>query len=198
MHSIRFVLLGLGSLTSALNTILYPFDFTYRTLPLRQDLEGRANGTCNPRPRGSGPVPPTDTAFAFLNYTDLESFANNAKIPLGYHLAFQNLHASSTASDFLGYIPLDSYDSNACAANCTKITGCTSVNIFFERDPTLTVGPDCPNPASSTMIKCAFWGGPVSKDNTKNAGYIDNDFVVAIAGSNGYVKGDGSSRGATG
>jgi hypothetical protein len=198
MLSIPFVILGVGSLASALNTISHPFDFTYRVLPLRQELGRRVNGTCDPRPRGSGPVPSTDTAFMFLNSPDLESFAKNATIPFGYHLAFQNLHASSTASEFLGYIPLESYDSNVCAANCTKITGCTSVNIFFERDPTLTVGPDCPSPASSTMIKCAFWGGSVSKDNTKNAGYIDNNFVVAIAGSNGYVKGDGSWRGATG
>ena len=77
-------------------------------------------------------------------------------------------------------------------------TNCASVNIFFERDPTLTVGLDCPNPASTTIIKCVFWGSPVSKDNTKNSGYTDNSFVVAIAGSNGYVKEDGASSGNTG
>lgn len=32
-----------------------------------------------------------------------------------------------------------------------------------------------------------FWGGPVGKENTNNAGQWRNQFQVVIAGSNGYV-----------
>lgn len=43
------------------------------------------------------------------------------------------------------------------------------------------------DPASSTWIKCVFWGGPVSTTNAVNAGETRNQFQVVIAGSNGYV-----------
>jgi hypothetical protein len=34
-----------------------------------------------------------------------------------------------------------------------------------------------------------FWGDAVTKQNTVNTGFTDNGFVVVIAGSNGYNKG---------
>lgn len=37
------------------------------------------------------------------------------------------------------------------------------------------------------MVKCVYWGGPVSKENTVNVGQPRGNFHVAIAGSNGYV-----------
>lgn len=37
------------------------------------------------------------------------------------------------------------------------------------------------------MIKCVYWGGPVSSDNAVNAGQPRGGFTVVIAGSNGYV-----------
>jgi hypothetical protein len=198
MRSILLVLLRVMPLALALNINFAPFDSISLILPSTQELERRDNGTCGPRPLGSGPVPSPDTAYAFLNSPEFESLAKNATTPSEYTLAFQNLHASSSTSEFLGYISLNSYDTNTCALNCNHKTSCTSINVFFERDSTLTVGPDCPNPASTTVIKCVFWGAPVSKDNTKNSGYTDNNFIVAIAGSNGYIKRDEASGGSTG
>lgn len=37
------------------------------------------------------------------------------------------------------------------------------------------------------MIKCVYWGGPVSQDNAVNTGQTRGSFSVVIAGSNGYV-----------
>jgi hypothetical protein len=97
------------------------------------------------------------------------------------------LNASSNAYGYMGFTTLSSYDSNASAEKCNAITDCIAINIFFERDATLDVGPACPNPPSTTNIKCVFWGGPVSASNANNYGYTDNQFQVLIAGSNGYV-----------
>lgn len=77
---------------------------------------------------------------------------------------------------------------NACAAACNKINGCISINIYFERDP--TVNPDspiCANPPSTTNIKCVFWGGPVTLSSATNTGQYRDQFQVVIAGSNGYT-----------
>jgi hypothetical protein len=54
----------------------------------------------------------------------------------------------------------------------------------------LSVDPNdasCSNPASVTVIKCVYWGGPVSQDSAVNKGQMRGGFTVAIAGSNGYV-----------
>ena len=45
----------------------------------------------------------------------------------------------------------------------------------------------CPNPPSTTNIKCVFWGGPIGADNTRNKGQCRRDFHAVMAGSNGYV-----------
>ena len=57
-------------------------------------------------------------------------------------------------------------------------------------DAFLGVSPteDCTNPPSITVIKCVYWGLPVTGDSTTNVGDWDYDFHVSIAGSNGYVK----------
>ncbi|KAI7268903.1 hypothetical protein KC345_g7600 [Hortaea werneckii] len=74
-----------------------------------------------------------------------------------------------------------------CANKCNAVTGCVAINIYFERDPTVEPAAGCPNPTSTTNIKCVFWGGPVTKDNALNTGQYRNQFQVVIAGSNGYV-----------
>lgn len=144
------------------------------------------NGTCGKLPLGKGPTISPDNSNAFHESKELASLANNAPTPVNYTQSFKNLNASSTAGNFLGFLSLDSYDTNACAANCTEKPECQSINIFFERDPTVDVGTDCPNPPSTTYIKCVFWGGAVTKKNTDNQGFQNKAFVVAIAGSNGY------------
>lgn len=144
-------------------------------------------GPCQTQPAGAGPVPSPDTASAFLSYADFASQASAAPVPSGYNLAFSNLAASSSAYGYMGYTTLQTYDTALCAKKCNAITGCSAINIYFERDPTVEPADACQNPASTTNIKCVFWGGPVSKDNTKNAGQWRNKFQVVMAGSNGYV-----------
>lgn len=156
------------------------------------DIEKRANGSCSPMPTGHGPVPDPDTSYEFLNSDAISNLAKNASTPSGYHRVFIDLHASSSAGDFLGYSSMDSYDTEQCATQCNQEDGCQAFNIFIERSPTVSVGSECPNPPSTSIIKCALWGSAVDKANTNNAGYTDNSFVVAIAGSNGYVQGEGS------
>ncbi|KAJ4991850.1 hypothetical protein SVAN01_02700 [Stagonosporopsis vannaccii] len=153
-------------------------------LASRQD-----NGTCTNQTRGAGPVPSPDTSMAFLSYQPFADYAKNATTPTNYTAAFTNLHASTTAKTYLGVSELAVYDSVNCTAQCDAKDGCTAVNLFFERSPTLVLGPNCRDPPSSTVIKCVFWGDAVTKTNTVNSGFTDNGFVVAIAGSNGYNKG---------
>lgn len=154
------------------------------TLAARQD-----NSTCTNRTRGAGPVPSPDTSVAFLSYEPFANAAKNASTPTNYTSAFTNLHASTTANTYLGVAELTTYDTANCSAQCDAKTGCTAINIFFERSPLLTVGPECPNPPSSTLIKCVFWGDAVTKQNTVNSGFTQQTFIVTIAGSNGYNKG---------
>ena len=42
-----------------------------------------------------------------------------------------------------------------------------------------------------TYFDCAasYWSGKAEEANSKNTGYADHDFIVAIAGSNGYIRG---------
>lgn len=152
-------------------------------------VERQDNATCTNRTRGAGPVPSPDTSVAFLSYQPFADAAKNATTPSNYTAAFTNLHASTTAKTYLGVSELSSYDVGNCTAQCDAQSGCTAVNIFFERTPTLNLGPSCTNAPSSTVIKCVYWGDAVTKQNTVNSGYTDNGFVVAIAGSNGYNKG---------
>ncbi|KAI8317307.1 hypothetical protein K4K59_008606 [Colletotrichum sp. SAR11_240] len=178
------------------------------TTPVKAENNKRSlavRGACDPQPTGAGPVPSPDTAAAFLSSADLSAAAKNAPTPAGYFNTFKNLQASSSAYGYMGYATLDSYDTKACAAKCDAINGCVAFNIYFERDPTVVSMPplpdeekkpsntiqepadSCPNPASTNVIKCVFWGGPVYESYTTNRGQWRNQFEVVIAGSNGYV-----------
>ncbi|RYC56894.1 hypothetical protein CHU98_g9302 [Xylaria longipes] len=141
---------------------------------------------CQPQTPGYGPVPDDDTAAGFLSYSGFADAANSAATPDGYSVNYRNLKSSSNAYGYMGFTLLESYDTQACATQCTNINGCHSFNIFFERDPSIQPGDDCPNPASTTLIKCVFWGGPTSADNAKNTGFTYYGFDIVIAGSNAY------------
>ncbi|KAK8119239.1 uncharacterized protein PG998_003865 [Apiospora kogelbergensis] len=155
--------------------------------PKRRSIVNIKRSPCQTQPVGAGPVPSPDTASAFLSYAAFASQASAAPVPSGYTQAFSNIAASSSAYGYMGYTTLQSYDTALCASKCDAISGCSAINIYFERDPTVEPADACANPASTTNIKCVFWGGPVSKDNSKNAGQWRNKFQVVIAGSNGYV-----------
>ena len=94
--------------------------------------------------------------FSNVSGRTFAAAASAAPTPSGYTNTFTNLNASSNAYGYMGFTTLSSYDSNACAAKCNAITDCIAINIFFERDATLDVGPGCPNPPSTTNIKCVF------------------------------------------
>ncbi|KAI0197983.1 hypothetical protein F4808DRAFT_269718 [Astrocystis sublimbata] len=149
----------------------------------KRDLVKRA---CQPQTLGKGPVPDVDTAAAFLSYPAFKNAAESAATPTGFALNYRNLNASSNAYGYMGFTLLDEYNTQTCASKCTKINGCRSFNIYFERDPAIQPGDACPNPQSTTLIKCVFWGGPTSVDNAKNTGFRYFGFDIVIAGSNAY------------
>jgi len=139
------------------------------------------------QPTGAGPVPSPDTASAFLANAAISSIAVNAPTPSGYVSAFTNLQAENNAYGYMGYTLLNSYDTAACAAQCNTIAGCQAINVAFERSPSVDPGTGCDNPASTTLIKCVFWGSPVNAANAVNNGQWRDNFQVVIAGSNGYT-----------
>ncbi|KAI1474742.1 hypothetical protein F4774DRAFT_422109 [Daldinia eschscholtzii] len=144
---------------------------------------------CQPNPTGAGPTPNRDTDSAFLGLRAFARAANQAPTPDGYNQTFVNLHARSSAYGYLGFITVDSYDTQTCADQCDDVwRGCRGFNIFFERDPSVAPGAGCTNPPSTTNIKCIFWGGLVSAETASNTGQYIADFHVVIAGSNGYMR----------
>jgi hypothetical protein len=155
----------------------------------RRHLESR-NATCSPLPSGAGPVPSPDTSTAFFSSTALSSAAKDAKAPANYTAAYTDLHAATSAPAYLGVSELTSYNTTECASMCDAKAGCTAINIYFQRTPTRSLGADCQDPPSSTLIQCVFWGEAVTRANAVNTGYTEQAFVVAIAGSNGYNKGE--------
>lgn len=60
----------------------------------------------------------------------------------------------------------------------------------YERNPTVNpdYGAGCPNPPSTTIIKCVLWGQTINTDIALNWGEERCDFQVLIAGSNYYLK----------
>lgn len=52
----------------------------------------------------------------------------------------------------MGFTLLSSYDTDACATQCNASQGYSAINIYFERDPTVDVGPNCLNPLSQTLV----------------------------------------------
>ncbi|CAD0112270.1 unnamed protein product [Aureobasidium uvarum] len=145
--------------------------------------------TCVQQPLGISynSVPDTAAAFAADTYYGLKAVAAGA--PTGYVQTMSNLTASNSADKYMGFTLLPTYDVASCVNQCNAISGCNSVNIYFERDP--SVNPDssaCQNPSSTINIKCVFWGGAVVPANANNFGQWRENFQVLIAGSNGYMK----------
>ncbi|KAK5707657.1 hypothetical protein LTR97_000195 [Elasticomyces elasticus] len=129
-----------------------------------------------------------DTAEVFSANTAFSEAANSAAAPAGYSVAYTNQAGSSEGVyGYMGYSVLDTYDTATCAARCNGIVGCSSVNIYFERDPSVDPTATCTNPASQTVIKCVYYGGPISAQSATNVGQWRYDFHVVIAGSNAYV-----------
>ena len=77
-----------------------------------------------------------------------------------------------------------------CADACDSEKYCRGFNIYFERDPSVDPGSNCPNLSSTTNIKCSLYGYPVALKAATNMGQWRQDFQIVIAGSNGYSKTD--------
>lgn len=153
------------------------------------------SGQCAPQPLGSGPVTNSpDTADAFLANPAYSTGANSAQTPTGWSLAYQNLRAASTTGGYLGVEELTSYNTSYCASQCCGFwPGCTSFNIYYERNPTVDPGDNCTDPSSTTRIKCSFWSQSLSPSDATNNGQYCANFHVVIAGSNGYNGGCAAS-----
>lgn len=85
---------------------------------------------------------------------------------------------------------MSSYDPSICRKFCDSTTGCQGFNIYAERDPTMI--PDskkCPNPPSSTTFKCTLWSSAFKSADAKFPGTMKGAFEIAVAASNGYLKG---------
>ncbi|KAK4623881.1 hypothetical protein CLAFUW4_05989 [Fulvia fulva] len=145
-------------------------------------------GDCSPQPAGSYPQVKPDTAEAFVNYPPFHALANSQGPPFPYFEKFRDLNGSTQQSSYLTYMILKQYDVNQCARLCDNADLCTSFNIYVERDPTLDPGPACPNPPSTTNIKCVLWGSSINRQTATNTGQYRQDFHVVIAASNGYDK----------
>ena len=160
-------------------------------------------GDCSPYRPGAGPVPSPDTVEAFASFpsfalpfspnflvktkTDLvQAMATSAPTPDGYQIVGTNMNASMSAPSYMGLYTLDSYDTLGCASQCDQVSGCSAINMYIERDPTLNANIDnCPNPPSTINYKCTLWGVPLSVEEATNDGQYQAAFHVVIAGSNG-------------
>lgn len=150
----------------------------------------RDSSTCVPQPAGIAHTSSPDTDTGFLSDSYYSDAANNAGTPLGYKAVFTNTQASPNAPGYAGYTLLDSYDVQTCADKCNAIAGCTSFNIYFERDPSVDPNsPTCSNPPSVTNIKCVWWTSVITTADNVNNGQYRGQFHVVIAGSNGYTGG---------
>ncbi|KAK4506511.1 hypothetical protein PRZ48_000243 [Zasmidium cellare] len=150
----------------------------------------KKRAACDSQWLGSGPVPTPDTVEAFQQNQAMKDAANNAPTPPGYKLAYKNLNSTANALGYMGFTLLDRYDVLACANKCNVIDGCAAININFERSPSKDPSPSggaCEQPPSTNLIKCVFWGGPVSTANAVNDGQWRNNYHVVNAGSNGYT-----------
>ena len=123
----------------------------------KRTLAERAACATQPTGASGAPTVSPDSPSAFLANTDIAAAATNAPTPSGYTQTFQNLQGSNNALGYLGYMTMNTYDTAKCAAKCNTINGCMSVNVYFERDPSVDPGSGasgCANPPSYTMIKC--------------------------------------------
>ncbi|ETN46084.1 uncharacterized protein HMPREF1541_00268 [Cyphellophora europaea CBS 101466] len=145
-----------------------------------------SNSGCTRLQDGSGPVPIPDTAKSFQNSSLFSTFAVQARAPEGWMQMYSNLSSitGTNTTGYLGFSLLESYDTSLCSARCLKKKNCIGINVYFERAPTVMPGLACSNPASTTLIKCAYFASVVKKDTAINSGYKEKDFDIVYAGSN--------------
>ncbi|KAF4305303.1 hypothetical protein GTA08_BOTSDO06755 [Botryosphaeria dothidea] len=144
---------------------------------------------CCPLPQGKLTVSSPDTVDAFTQNTAYASLASSATAPTGYVEVFKGLQGSTQQDNYRGYYLQDTYDISVCAARCSSDNDCKGFNIYIERDGTIRPANNvCPNPASTSLIKCVLWGSTLRSASASNVGQWQAQFQVAITASNGYNK----------
>jgi hypothetical protein len=114
-------------------------EFHASTIPSSaDDLE-----ECDPLPFGHGPRPTTDSVLAFLQNPDFSIIARNSAAPGYYTSVYSNKYASSVSERYLRYDEMEVYSASNCSKQCDQTEGCQAFNIYFERIPTLNLGPKC-------------------------------------------------------
>ncbi|UPX12672.1 uncharacterized protein EKO05_0003213 [Ascochyta rabiei] len=164
------------------------YDVTIEAIIEDRNATMRKRNACDLQPLGNGPSVSPDNAAAFSSATELSRIARTAGTPSGYQQSFMDQSGSSQQIGYLTYKTYQTYDVQGCADACDSEKYCLGFNIFFERDPSLEPGPNCPDPPSTTNIKCSLYGYPVALKAATNMGQWRQDFQVVIAGSNGYSK----------
>ncbi|KAH8879989.1 hypothetical protein GQ53DRAFT_833648 [Thozetella sp. PMI_491] len=133
---------------------------------------------CTAEPLGFGPVPMIDSPEAWLNLTSMTKTAIEARVPVGFGLVANGsaLNGAIEAVGFEGFAYLETYDVEQCASWCMEKRECISFNIYYERAPVLAPADACPNPNSTTTIKCVFWGNELEAGLATNRGEMRKDF----------------------
>lgn len=124
---------------------------------------------------------------AFRSDALANSLSKNAVKPDGYNEMYKQQNASSeNIPGYITYLLLPKYDPALCAAKCRNETACVSFNIYFERLPQQIPGPACPSPPPMQQVKCALYRHSLSSDKPTNSGQFQQQFEVAVVGSNAY------------
>ncbi|KAH7066673.1 hypothetical protein BKA63DRAFT_378857, partial [Paraphoma chrysanthemicola] len=146
-------------------------------------------GSCYPMSDGRGPKPADDTTLAFLEFREFSELALSASTPSNYTRVYADEHAASFfPSNYMQWLELSSYNPIECSTQCNEMPTCQGFNIYFERKPTVQLGPNCPTSPSSTSIKCAFFSAKLDESTATNKGFLERKFEHVIAGSNAYNK----------
>ncbi|RMY43880.1 hypothetical protein D0865_10942 [Hortaea werneckii] len=196
MHSILAVSLFLGVAVAAPNPNPLPQDFDFAMVdsvpeptalgpPVDKTIDAVTYDRTSAVAAASYQVLATAVPSAKVKRTDGAPMCQTAEQPAGK--AFTDLKASIEQIGYLGLRTVDSYDPALCAEHCDPKHGCVAFNLYFERDPSFATDPkSCPNPPSTTNIKCTLYGFPIASGGATNKGQWRDGFEVAIAGSNGY------------
>lgn len=168
--------------------------------------------SCIARTSNGPAVHEPDTPEAFTSFPAFSAAAQDsikaANVPSGYAAVpnFVGLNVLAQDKSYITYVSskLTGYDTKKCASICDTTAGCTAFNIYYERVP-LEISkakqvPDaalgCPGAAdatSATLIKCAFYGMPLTAAAAKSPAYQiqGSNFKVVYAGSTAFTKSTG-------
>ncbi|RMZ73069.1 Galactose oxidase [Pyrenophora seminiperda CCB06] len=183
LHRPTSLVLPINSTHTPTTTIYLPVASAANLIPRN------TQGDCSPQPTGIGLLLiDEDTPQNFYVSRAILSTASHVptpQTPVKYTRAFSVANASYSGTTYLGHYELRSYDPSVCAAHYTE-QPCKGFNIYFERSPSIHLGPGCKTASTRTLVKCALWGEELIKKAVVNRGSKEWDFEVVIAGSNGY------------